>query len=143
MTPTPEAQSALNQARWWAHYGYVPPDPIRTAPDRCYYAATDQLLTAIADLAARGVLVQTARPTNHGETVIRGYRETVGRCSAQVIVHSDEVEMDFDFHNPRDLVDGLGHLAEVLRNKWTGGKTDPFKIAAQLRKRGIYGDVSG
>jgi hypothetical protein len=143
VTPTPEAQSALNQARWWAHHGYVPPDPIRTAADRCYYAATNQLLTAICDLVVSGVLVQTARPANHGGTALRGYREDVGRCSAQVIVHQSEVEMDFDLYNPRDIVDGIGHAVEVLRNKWTGGKTDPFKIAAQLRKRGIHGDVSG
>lgn len=143
MIPTPEAQSALNQARWWAHHGYVPPDPIRVEPDRCYYAATDQLLTAIADLAGRGILEVTARPTNHGETVIRGYREAVGRCSAQVIVHQSEVEMDFDHHNPRDVVDGIGHAIEVLRNKFGRRKTDPFKIARELRKRGINADVSG
>ena len=139
MTPTPEAQSALNQARWWAHHGYVPPEPIRTAPDRCYYAATDKLLTVIADLAGRGVLIQTARPTNHGGTALRGYREDVGRCSAQIIVHPSEVEMDFDHHNPRDVVDGIGHAVEVLRNKFGRRKTDPFKIARELRKRGIYG----
>jgi hypothetical protein len=143
VTPTPEAQSALNQARWWVHHGYVPPDPIRTAPDRCYYAATDQLLTVIADLAGRGILVETAKPTNHGADVLRGYREAVGRCSAQIVVHLEEVEFDFDLHNPRDLANGIGHAIEVVKNRLTGGKTDPFKIAAQLKKRGVYGDDAG
>lgn len=141
MIPTPEAQCALNQARWWAHHGYPVPTPIRTAPDRCFYAATDELLTHIADLAGRGILRQTARPANHGSDVLRGYREDVGRCSAQIVVHREEVEMDFDEHNPRDLVDGIGHALEVIKNHATGSKTDPFLISRLLQARGITPDV--
>ncbi len=74
---------------------------------------------------------------NHGSDIVIGYRECVSRCAAQIIVHKELIEIDFDHWQPWDVVGGVGHLWEVLRNKIGKRRTDPFAIAADLRKRGI------
>jgi hypothetical protein len=45
------------------------------------------------------------------------------------------LEIDVDFHNPFE--DFLGHAAEVLQNKLQRKTTDPARIAAMMRERGI------
>lgn len=71
---------------------------------------------------------------SHGETAIRGWRENVGMWSMQVVQHSTGVyEVDFDMFNPDwGVLPLIGHGIECL---WPG-KTDPFKVAKGLRKRG-------
>ncbi len=71
---------------------------------------------------------------NHGVTALCGWRERVARCSMQVIVHTDLVEMDIDLWNPNfGVAPALGHLWECV----TPGKTNPFAVAKGLMKRGI------
>lgn len=71
---------------------------------------------------------------NHGLTALRGWRERVARCSMQVVEHRAAIEVDFDLFNPDfGLLPALGHIVEIA---WPG-KTDPFRVMAGLRNRGI------
>ena len=78
---------------------------------------------------------------DHGESAFCGWRETVARCSMQIIwhaIHDDSVECDFDYWNPdHGLLLAMLHFGELLHNKLRHSKTDPFKIAKMLRKRGF------
>lgn len=75
---------------------------------------------------------------NHGPSVIVGYREARTRTSAQIIIHIDRVEMDFDHWSPVDLAGLVGHLFEVSINRLGKRKTCPEKVAEALRRRGIH-----
>lgn len=136
-------QMAANAGAWWNHHGFGPFLPLRVEVDRLWYPYTDGLWDAIDDLACRGVLVKTLKPKNHGPNVKAGWREDA-QPSAQIIYHDnsvseDEIEFDFDKFSPmRDVIGGAGHLIEVLHNKRTKGKTNPFEMARRLGGRGIH-----
>lgn len=72
-------------------------------------------------------------------TAVRGWREACALCSLQVIEHSTGAwEFDIDLCSPEQgLAPAIGHLFEVLKNALTKGKTDPFVVAARLKKRGV------
>ena len=133
---TPEAQAALNFARWWSYHGVIV-EPLHTTSSRAWYRRSLYLDAVIAALAGRKILLP-AEAGNHGVDVEHGYREDVAGVSAQLVVHSWFLEMDFDFHDPtRDLVSAVGHVGELFVNKITGHTTDPFAVAVELRKRGL------
>lgn len=133
---TPEAQAARNFAAWWGLHG-ITLETLHVSSSRAKYWRGAYIDAVIAGLAAEGVLLP-ADAGNHGVDVEQGYREDVAGVSAQIVVHSWFIEMDFDLHNPtRDLVGALGHAGELIENKLTGKTTDPFEVAWQLRARGM------
>jgi hypothetical protein len=136
MKLTAEQQCAVNCLAWWAKHGGLTPRITKAEPDRVWLEKCGLLVGHIKRLAAENVLVE-AYAKNHGPTVIIGYREARTRTAAQVIIHTHAVEMDFDHWHPWDLVGLVGHGWEVATNKLGRRKTDPEKIAAALRKRGI------
>lgn len=72
---------------------------------------------------------------DHGTTATGGWREAVAMYSMQIVRHSSGlIEVDFDICNPDyGLAPLIGHGIECL---WPG-KTNPFKVAKGLRKRGF------
>lgn len=129
-------QAARNFAAWWAQHG-ITLEPLHVSSSRAWYRRGAYIDAVIAGLASEGVLLP-ADASNHGVDVDQGYREDVAGVSAQIVVHSWFIEMDFDLHNPtRDLVSAIGHVGELLANKVTGQTTDPFEVAVELRKRGL------
>lgn len=132
---TPEAQAARNFAAWWGYRGVVI-EPLYVTSSRAWFSRGAHIDAVIAGLASEGVLLP-ADASNHGVDVEQGYREDVAGVSAQIVVHSWFLEMDFDLYNPtRDLVSAVGHLGELIGNAG-GATTDPFAVAEQLRKRGL------
>lgn len=68
-----------------------------------------------------------------------GGRQNVQRNALQVGGGTAGAFADIDFYNPGKGIRGFfGHTGEVLRNKATGGKTDPFKVG-----RGLGSSVTG
>lgn len=134
----PFAANALrNFQAWWQIHGVVTPPVQFVSSSRIYYQRTPEFVAAIEQLCASSVLAK-AEAGNHGMSSEQGYREEVSGCSAQIIVHTWFVEMDFDLHNPWDVVGVLGHLfGEVLPNKIRKKATDPEIVAQALRKRGF------
>jgi hypothetical protein len=137
---TPEWRCWLNICAWARHLGIDLSECIEMRPDRCYFRESWTLRADIERLARRGDL-RGANYRNHGPTAVAGWRESRGRCAAQVIDHGDRWEIDFDFWNPWDVVGVVGHGWEVVTNKLGRRKTDPVKISAALRKRGINAPV--
>lgn len=106
-------------------------------PDRVWFKSGEDWPVWVARMAQDGRLVP-GNYRNHGETAIVGWREAVGRYGAQLVEHEDGLwEIDFDYWNPWDVVGVVGHLGEVVGNKLRKRKTDPWKVAKGLRKRGI------
>lgn len=136
MKLTPEQRCSVNCLAWWRAHGGIVPRVQKAEADRVWFDKCGLLMGTIKQLAKEGVLVE-AYAKNHGETVLYGYREARTRTAAQVIVHTHAVEMDFDHWHPWDLAGLIGHGIEVVTNKLGKRKTDPEKIAAALRKRGI------
>lgn len=132
---TPEEQSRRNFSAWWGMHG-VCVYPLHVTTSRAWYRRESYIEAVIAGLVKDKVLLP-ASADNHGVDVEAGYREDVPLCSAQIVVHSWFIEMDFDFHNPtRDLAGAIGHLGELIVNKITGTTTDPFEVARLLKERG-------
>ena len=82
-------------------------------------------------------------PSDDWCTARFGYRETVLRISNQIVIHTTMdgdptmAESDFDLFNPeRGLAGLIPHGVEFAWNKITGAKTNPFKVARELYKRG-------
>lgn len=126
-----------NFESWWQIHSIAPPPIQFVSSSRIYYQRTPEFVTSIEALCVSGVLAE-AEAGNHGMSVEKGYREQVPGCSAQIIVHNWFVEMDFDLHNPWDVVGALGHVfGELLPNKIKKQTTDPEIVAQALRKRGF------
>lgn len=137
MKLTPEQRCAANIAAWARHVGLDLPLPFREEPDRCWYKGGWNLDSSLEWLISDGKLI-AGNYKNHGKTAIAGWRESRGRCSAQVVRHDGGIyEIDFDLWNPWDLVGLIGHGWEVATNRLRRRKTDPFKVAEILRERGI------
>ena len=133
----PEQRCFKNIAAWARHVGLDLPLPVKEEADRCWYKGGFNLDSSINRMVRAGELVP-ANYKNHGETAIDGWRESRGRCTAQIVAHKNGIyEIDFDLWNPWDLVGLIGHGLEVATNKLGRRKTDPFKVVEMLRERGI------
>ena len=140
MTLTPEAQCAANVKAWMANHGlYLAFTTV--LPDRVFMPRDLAFEVRLSEMCAAGV-IENRFAGNHGKYVQVAYRECVSRCAAQIVVHDHAIEFDFDFWQPWDVVGGVGHLWEVLRNKLGHRKTDPFEIAEGLKSRGIYAETA-
>jgi len=132
----------LKNVSSWLKFRKIPdPAPISVRQDRIFFPNYTDMRAAIYNAVAEGVLIP-ANYKNHGETAIAGYRESCGMYSAQVIIHVNQIEIDFDYFNPWDVVGIIGHGWEVARNRFLGRKTDPRKVAKALKERGIIKDDS-
>ena len=136
-----EAICLKNVSSWLKFRKIQEPKPISVLCDRVFYPQDAEMRSAIYDAAQEGVLIP-ANYKNHGKTAYAGYREDVGTYSAQVILHTHKIEIDFDYFNPYDVVGIIGHTWEVLRNRLRKIKTDPSKVAKVLKERGIIKDDS-
>jgi hypothetical protein len=138
---SPEQRCYANISAWARHVGIELSNAVERRADRCYFEPSWTMKASVQHAINRGDL-QPANYKNHGETAIAGWREPRGRCVCQVVEHNDgRFEIDFDHWNPWDLVGLFGHGWEVLSNKLGNRKTDPVKISAELRKRGINAPV--
>jgi len=139
-TRSPNDQCRANVLAWLAYRGANTGELTRWRlfPDRCFFPRDPFREAVFARLCSEGIL-ERRDASNHGPDVIVGYRECVPRCAAQIVIHRDEIEFDFDEWQPWDLRGVLCHGWEILRHKVTGTKTDPFVIARKLTERGIYG----
>lgn len=76
-----------------------------------------------------------------GEWAQATYRQKIPTYSMNLQVYERFVEADIDYYNPdlwnSDLRGIIGHLFEVTVNFFWKRKTDPFKVAKELRKRGV------
>lgn len=106
------------------HYGMVQPELISPHQDRCFFRRSAGF---VADYAAH----------HSGVTFTKG-RENVGRCAMEITLRDKSIEIDFDYFNPHF---GLGplllHGVECAVNYFASRKTNPYRVAAGLRKRGI------
>lgn len=137
MTPTPKVQCETNVRRWLRHHGIDDYSPfVLTEPDRAWLTRDEYVENAFKRMEQNGLL-EERWAGNHGRNVIRAYRETVGRGAAQIVIHDVTIEIDFDYWQPWDLVGFVGHGIEVIGNRVFRKKTDPFRVAKQLAKRGI------
>lgn len=135
---------------------YIRPEDFREVKrDRAYLEPSGSLLQVIRYLQeARIVLPWKASIGKHRlagynyRTAARGFRENVGFCSVQIIIHEDAdgdvvaVEIDWDWFNP-DIREGVyrlgsvfGHVGEFLWYRIAGTKTNSIRVAKVLRKRG-------
>ena len=140
MTPSAEAQSAANVRAWMRRYGLRLPFTA-TESDRVWLPRDFVFELRITELCAAKV-IEERDASNHGSNVEIGYRECVSRCAAQIVVHRNIIEIDFDLWQPWDVIGWFGHGWEVVRNKLGNRKTDPFEVSAGLKKRMIYADFT-
>lgn len=129
----------------WLKFRNIPyPVPLSVSQDRVLFPKLTAMRAAIYRSVADGILFP-GNYKNHGKTAVDGFRENCGTYSAQVIIHVNHIEVDFDYFNPWDVVGIIGHGWEVARNKILGRKTDPRKVAKALKERGIGEDdnISG
>jgi len=130
----------LKNVSAWLKFRKIPaPEPISVSQDRVFYPDSQDFKAHIYLARIDGILIP-ANYKNHGKTAVMGYREDVGTYSAQVVLHTDKIEIDFDYFNPYDVVGIIGHTWEVLRNRLRKTKTDPRKVAKKLKERGILKD---
>lgn len=85
----------------------------------------------------RGFLEDKPENNLHPGMADWGGRQWVTQNSMQIGGGSGGVFVDIDEFGPKvDVVGTMGHVFEVLHNKITHKKTDPFKVAQGLDKRG-------
>jgi hypothetical protein len=124
MGRSPEMQCLANIRAVFAHYGMRQPELIEARQDRCFFRWSAGF---VADYAAH----------HSGVTFTKG-RENVARCAMEITIHDKSIEVDFDYWNP---LYGAGlallHGLECAVNYFASRKTNPYRIAAGLRKRGI------
>ncbi len=137
----PRVTQCIKNCDAWLQSRLIKPAGILDArTDRCFYRTDVSILWQLEELRSL-LLLESGNFRNHGPTAVRGYREAVGRGSAQIVVHKDEtgysIEVDFDYWNPWDVVGLVGHWWEVAANKFTRKKTNPERVAKLLRKRGF------
>lgn len=131
-------QCAANVIAWLAYCGFNPGrEPFLKDSDRTWFIRDAAWDATILRLRNSG-LIERREAKNHGTDVVDGYRECVSRCAAQIVVHKTAIEVDFDFWQPWDVVGVIGHGIEVVRNKISKNKTDPFEVAKRLKKRGVH-----
>ena len=118
----------------WPAFFKAPPLRLYSVrPDRCFFGYTVDF--------AEWVFEESSKEDGHLLSFFDGYRERVPRYSAEIVFHHNEtIEIDFDYYNPDyGLLYMMLHGFECLKNRlpWRKRKTDPFKIAAGLKKRGV------
>lgn len=139
---SPEEQCLWNIQSWLRAVGA--PNTLKLSKacvDRCFFHDTGGEFTK---------WLRREAETGYGRFDNLGwsYREQVPTTSAEVTIHNGwvsmhdvwTVEIDFDYYNPYyGVLYALLHAAECLKNKWPWkkSKTDPFRIAKGLKKRGI------
>lgn len=135
-----------------AHYGFPPLQVMAVQSDRLTALVTPESLDHLEKLVDAQDFLVWKYNKNHGSTAKYGWREAMATCSMQIVlhevVHGELVyltfEIDIDEFNPgMGVAPAIAHTGEVLRNKLTRGKTDPFRIALGLYKRGIPVRVIG
>lgn len=134
-------QTCELNVRTWLKYQGVDPNMkfIKVCQDRVFMDRNHGFESEVFRMAKDLKKLDPCYCGNHGKTAMLGYRESIGRCSAQIVVHTDCIEIDFDYWRPWDVVGLIGHGWEVLTNQIFKSKTDPFKIQEELKKRGVYG----
>jgi len=132
-------QCQVNVLAWLSYKRLTPPGGVvflEAYPDRVFIERNQKLEDSVSlDISS----FCECYAGNHGSDVITGFRENVGRCAAQVIIHTTAIEIDFDYWRPWDVVGIFSHGWEILTNKIKKRKTDPFRIREELEKRGVYG----
>jgi hypothetical protein len=107
----------LKNVSSWLKFRNIPvSEPISVSQDRVFYPSSQEVRSAIYNTCIDGDLI-AGNYKNHGKTAVGGYREDVGTYSAQVIIHTGSIEIDFDYFNPYDVVGIIGHAWEVVRNR--------------------------
>lgn len=130
----------LNVRSWLKYRGLDPNRAFtRVDEDRVFLERDHEFESEIFRLCKDLKVLDQCYCGNHGPTAVLGYREAIGRCAAQIVIHTDCIEIDFDYWRPWDVVGLIGHGWEVLTNRISRSKTDPLKIQKELRKRGVYG----
>lgn len=134
-------QTCELNVRTWLRYQGIEPNLkfTKVCRDRVFLDRNHEFEEEIIRLCLHDYKMDMCYCGSHGKTALIGYRESVGRCAAQIVVHADCIEIDFDYWRPWDVVGLIGHGWEVLTNKISKSKTNPFKIQEELKKRGVYG----
>lgn len=133
-----------NIEAWLAHYGVTGVEIVEEREDRVFAKDTQGALLkkALIEHWDRSSGANHSL-TEQGSTAL-SFREP-DTPSLQIVVHEQYdarkgradalLELDFDKHSPNESL--AGHAAEVLRNKWSGGKTNQRDITEALIARGI------
>jgi len=133
----------LYQVASWSDYGCPTVEIIEVREDRCllsYSVEFEEWLRTGMD--RWDLLIGKHKPIGR-KTAVKGWRERRATWAAQIIHHYDvEVgpffEFDFDPHNPNwGLFYTILHIKDAAKEKLTGRRVDPFKVAKALRKRGL------
>lgn len=128
------AQMTANARAMFKYYGLPDLDLTYALIDKTFFFRRPEFVQKLDKLVPKD-FETWAFNRNHGVTAVQGWRERRMCYSAQIIEHSwGGIEVDFDYFNPNyGILPVLGHLLECL----TPGKTNSFKVAKNLRKRGI------
>lgn len=123
-------QSEANCRAIFTHYNLPQLELAESRKDRCFFhysAAFDKRLQELVD-------------TGWFVWLICSYREVVGRYATEITMDWQIMEVDIDYFNlypKQGLAYTMGHICEFFYNKLTWSKTNPFRVARGLRKRGI------
>jgi hypothetical protein len=104
------------------------------ASDRLLFAAGPGV-TDLQDSLGESKNFVSDRPAGgfHPGMADWGYREDRLRNSLQIGGGPQGAFVDIDFFNPRNgLAGAIGHAVELLQNKLSNNKTDPFKVGKAL-----------
>jgi hypothetical protein len=118
-------------------------EPIRVEPDRCNFKFSRRFLHNLANVCFEQGLFSWCSMKVVMHTPVRCYREKILRYSAKITVYGENyIEIDFDEWNPcfgtwQRAGAAFMHMLEIMRNRVSGRKSDPFKIADDLRGRGV------
>lgn len=106
--------------------------------DRCYLNC-DDVDNVVMQLSQSDKFYSDNNVSHHGETAEYGWRSYTSP-SLHVILHQhNEVEffeMDVDRYGTYDLVNIFGHTAGLFYHRFFKKKTNPFRIAKVLKKKG-------
>ena len=146
-----KAQTKANVEAWLCNFYQVrrwpeawPPVEITEVhEDRCLLSYSIEFEEWVrAGMDRWDLLIGKHKPIGR-KTAVKGWRERIAKWAAQIIHHYDvEVgpffEFDFDPHNPNwGLFYTILHIKDAAKEKLTGRRVDPFKVAKALRKRGL------
>jgi hypothetical protein len=118
-------------------------DPISVEQDRCRFKFSRPFLHNLAHICFEQRLFAWCSMKVVMHTPVRCYREKILRYSTKITVYGEnKIEIVFDEWNPcyrtwQRAGAAFMHMLEVMRQRISGRKSDPFKIAQDLRGRGI------
>ncbi len=119
-------------------------EPISVEQDRCNFKFSRRFLRDLANACFEQRLFSWCSMKVVMHTPVRCFREKILRYSAKITVYGEnKIEIVFDEWNPYYgtwLRAGVAfmHMIEVMRHRISGRRSDPFKIAEDLRGRGIH-----